>query len=88
MVTQHPSEIFMFAYLRLQVPCLTIQHEAMTTFLHVHSVCDSRGIVMHCIYTVIGVSWGIGFFCAPQVSFYIAYLILFVNSIKMLICKK
>lgn len=66
MVTQHPSGIFMFAYLRLQVPCLTMQHEAMTTFLHVHSVCGSRGIVMYCKYTVIGVSWGIqetsGFF--------------------------
>lgn len=88
MVTVHPSGIFVFACLRLYIPCLTMQHEAMTTFLHVHSVCDSSGVVMYCIYTVIRVSWGIGFFCATQVSFYIAYLILFVISIKMLTSKK
>lgn len=87
-VTQHPFGIFMFACLRLYIPYLTVQHEGMTTVLHVHSMCESRGVVMQCIYTIIGVSWGIGFFCAPQPSFYIAYFILFVISIKMLTFKK
>lgn len=83
MVTQHPFGIFMFACLRLCITSHTMQHEAMTTFLDVHSVCESRGVVMVCIYTVIGISW-MNFFLFSLAFFLYIYFILSVMSIKML----
>ena len=84
MVTQHAAGIFMFACLRLYIPCHTVQHEAMSVFLRVHSVCGRRGVVTYLRMYGNRDFLGDWIFCALQFAFYIAYFLLFVISIKML----
>lgn len=84
MVTQHPAGIFMFACLRLYIPCHTVQHKAMSIFLRVHSVCGRGRVGTYMRMYSNGSFLGDWIFCALQLAFYVAYFILFVISIKML----